>query len=96
VMGEFTGFYSLIFYALSITVAYLLTSTQRTSGARFWLFFILTLNVAVEWMLAKWYVDFGAQMDPVTGHPVDENVIQFVSVNLYTFYLVNCVRNVLW
>jgi len=74
VMGEFTGFYSLIFYALSITVAYLLTSTQRTSGARFWLFLILTLNVAVEWMLAKWY-DFGGQLDPVTGHPVDENVI---------------------
>jgi len=79
VMGEFTGFYSLIFYALSVVIAYLLTSTPRTSGARFWLFLILTLNVAVEWMLAKWY-DVGGQLDPVTGHPVDENVIPLKSI----------------
>jgi len=77
VLGEFTGFYSLIFYALAIVIAYFLTSTPRTSGARFWLFLILTFNVAAEWMLAKWY-DVGAQVDPVTGHPVDENVIHVV------------------
>ncbi len=34
VMGEFTGFYSLVFYAISILISYLLTSTPRTSGAR--------------------------------------------------------------
>jgi len=77
-MGELTGFYSLIFYTLALVLAYLLTSAPRTSGARFWLFLILTVNVAVEWMLAKWY-DGGSQLDPVTGHPVDENVIQLFS-----------------
>jgi len=79
VMGEFTGFYSLIFYALSIVIAYFLTSTPRTSAARFWLFLILTLNIAAEWMLAKWY-DVTSQLDPVTGHPVDENVIHFMLI----------------
>lgn len=32
-MGEFTGFYSLVFFLLSLVIAYLLTSTPRTSGA---------------------------------------------------------------
>jgi len=87
VMGEFTGFYSLIFYAVAIIIAYLLTSTPRTSGARFWLFLILTLNVASEWMLVKWY-SASDQLDPVTGHPVDENVIEFI----YLFCVDLCVN----
>jgi len=77
VMGEFTGFYSIIFYTLAIVITYLITSTPRTSGARFWLFLILTLNVATEWMLAKWS-NVSGQLDPVTGHPVDENVSHFI------------------
>lgn len=84
VMGEFTGFYSLIFFALAIIIAYLLTSTPRTSAARFWLFLILSLNVAAEQMLSKWY-DVSGQLDPVTGHPVDENVIQFILI--YTAFI---------
>jgi len=80
VLGEFTGFYSLIFYALAIVITYLLTSTPRTSGARFWLFLILTVNVAAEWMLAKWYTGT-SQLDPVTGLHIDENVIRFVLLN---------------
>jgi len=74
VMGEFTGFYSLIFYALATFIAYLMTSTPRTSGARFWLFVILTVDIVTELMIAKW-CDVSDQLDPVTGHPVDANVI---------------------
>lgn len=48
VMGEFTGFYSMIFYLVSITVSYLLTSTPRTGGARFWLFALMTSNILIE------------------------------------------------
>ena len=48
VMGEFTGFYSVIFYTVAIIVSYLVTSTPRTSGARFWLFVVMTVNMAVE------------------------------------------------
>ncbi len=54
VMGEFTGFYSLIFYAISILIAYLLTSTPRTSDARFWLFVLMTGNIIAERMIVYW------------------------------------------
>ncbi|XP_013395112.1 uncharacterized protein LOC106162378 [Lingula anatina] len=48
VLGEFTGFYSLIFYALTIIISYLITSTPRSSGARFWLFLTMTTNMVFE------------------------------------------------
>ena len=54
VMGEFTGFYSFIFYTLSILISYLLTSTPRTSGARFWLFVLMTLNIVFERLMVWW------------------------------------------
>ncbi|ELT93311.1 hypothetical protein CAPTEDRAFT_225333 [Capitella teleta] len=59
VMGELTGFYSLIFYTVSIIICYLVTSTPRTSGARFWLFCLMTLNVVTERLL----VSAGAMSD---------------------------------
>jgi len=73
VLGEFAGFYSLIFYFFAVLIAYLLTSTPRTSSSRFWLFVILTLNMAAEWILAKWCIR--EQLDPITGYLMDENVI---------------------
>ncbi|XP_022301407.2 uncharacterized protein LOC111109533 [Crassostrea virginica] len=47
-LGEFSGFYSIVYYTLSILLSYLVTSTPRTSGARFWMFGIVTLNIMVE------------------------------------------------
>lgn len=47
-LGEFSGFYSIVYYTLSILLSYLVTSTPRTSGARFWMFGIVTLNIIVE------------------------------------------------
>ena len=79
VMGEFTGFYSLIFYAISILVVYLLTSTPRTSGARFWLFLIMTFNMVAERSLTMWGI--GDETDVITGHPVDENVSRLFQSN---------------
>lgn len=71
VMGEFTGVYSLIFYAVAILISYLLTSTARTSGARFWLFVLMTINIVMERSLVFW----GAYpaVDN-SGHILDENV----------------------
>ena len=76
VMGEFTGFYSLIFYGVSTLIAYLLTSTPRTSGARFWLFLTLTMNVGAEWIISKWYSTGGtnSNYDFISGSMVDESV----------------------
>ena len=71
VMGEFTGFYSLIFYAVSILISYLLTSTPRTSGARFWLFVLMTTNMVIERMLVMWGVDHNLDSN---GNLIDENV----------------------
>ncbi|CAH1793055.1 unnamed protein product [Owenia fusiformis] len=61
VMGEFTGFYSWIFYTFAIIVSYLITSTPRTSGARIWLFAIMTLNIMTERMVVSWYVNEDAK-----------------------------------
>ena len=83
-MREFTGFYSLVFfYLLSLVIAYRLTSTPRTSGARFWLFVILSLNVVIERMIAT-LSDVSGQLDPVTGHPADENTLPVLFFQLRT------------
>ena len=55
VLGEFTGFYSMIFYALSVIICYFVTSTPRTSGARFWLFGIMTINIVLERLIVMYY-----------------------------------------
>ena len=78
VMGEFTGFYSLIFYAVSILICYLLTSTPRTSGARFWLFVLMTVNMAMERTLVMWGAD---QNIDNMGNITDENVSESCNWN---------------
>ncbi|BFZ08732.1 hypothetical protein BsWGS_11771 [Bradybaena similaris] len=54
ILGEISGFYSLFYYVLSVFVCYLLTSASRTSGARFWLFVIMTVNVIIEQSVMRW------------------------------------------
>ncbi|XP_022098503.1 uncharacterized protein LOC110983480 isoform X2 [Acanthaster planci] len=49
ILGEFSWFNSLLFFAAAILIAYLVTSTPRTSGARLWLFIIL----GVDWMVER-------------------------------------------
>ena len=55
VLGEFAGFYSMVFHTLSIILCYLLTSTPRTNGARFWLFTLMVMNILVERVIVWWY-----------------------------------------
>ena len=74
VMGEFTGFYSLIFYTISIIICYLLTSTPRTSGARFWLFVLMTVNMFVEqFVVVVTPTDMATVLDD-HGNLADSNV----------------------
>ena len=49
-------FYSYVFYVAALIVATLITATKRTSGARIWLYVILTLNLVAE-RLFLYYVD---------------------------------------
>ena len=80
VMGEFTGFYSLVFYTLSIIISYLLTSTSRTNGARFWLFFLMTLNIILERLLIWWHTS-----DNVTsGQSIKSSGDIGVIINLFS------------
>ncbi|XP_078597051.1 uncharacterized protein LOC144873511 isoform X1 [Branchiostoma floridae x Branchiostoma japonicum] len=53
VLGEFTGFYTLVFITLSAIIIYMLTSTPRTSSARFWMFLVLLLNAGMERLIAN-------------------------------------------
>ena len=81
VMGEFTGFYSFIFYTLSILISYLLTSTPRTSGARFWLFVLMTLNIVFERLLVWW----GGNAVGAISESIDSTANQNVSIILPGF-----------
>lgn len=56
--GEFSGFYAILYYFFSILVSYLLTSTARTSGARFWLFGIMTASAICEYSIQMWAPQF--------------------------------------
>ncbi|XP_061187441.1 uncharacterized protein LOC133195574 [Saccostrea echinata] len=47
-LGEFSGFYSIVYYTVSIVLSYLITSTPRTAAARFWMFGIVTFNIIIE------------------------------------------------
>ena len=48
VLGEVSGFYSLIYYPTAFLTVYLLTSTSRTAAARFWLFVLFGCSLALE------------------------------------------------
>ena len=48
ILGEVSGFYSLIFYPTAFLTVYLLTSTSRTASARFWLFVIFICSLGFE------------------------------------------------
>ena len=80
VMGEFTGFYSFLFYTMSILISYLLTSTPRTSGARFWLFVLMTFNVVVERLLV-WR---GGTTASFVSETTDSTTNQNVSIQIGT------------
>ncbi|XP_048741646.2 uncharacterized protein LOC125655413 [Ostrea edulis] len=55
-LGEFSGFYSVVYYTLSIMLSYLLTSTPRTAPARFWMFGIMTLNIIIERFIITMFI----------------------------------------
>lgn len=56
ILGGFVGFYTFVFYMVSIFVSYLLTSTARTQDARLWLFIIMTLNCILEQVISSYSI----------------------------------------
>ena len=66
VLGEFSGFYSIIYYTLAVLISYLLTSTQRTSSARFWLFGVMTFGMVMERLLISFGINTNLLVDAAT------------------------------
>ncbi|XP_037092405.1 uncharacterized protein LOC119112354 [Pollicipes pollicipes] len=56
VLDRFSWFNSLAHYVAGVVLVYLLTSTARTAGARLWLFLVLTGNLALERLLAAYFI----------------------------------------
>ncbi|XP_033745388.1 uncharacterized protein LOC117330929 [Pecten maximus] len=79
VLGEFSGFYSMIYYAVSVVMAYLLTSTQRTASARFWLFGIFTIGIIAERVMIS--VLNGASSFYFDFIPLEANLEEIVYTN---------------
>ncbi len=81
ILGEFTLFYSVIFYLFTIIVAYILTSTRRTQSARAGTFILLTSMLLTESIIvsmSKQSNDFDSKFD-LFGYNFDLNY------NLYSY-----------
>ncbi len=48
VVSEVSWLYTVIFYGVCLVVVYLVTATRRTSDARLWLYFLLSVNFILE------------------------------------------------
>jgi hypothetical protein len=82
ILGEFTLFYSVIFYLFTLAIAYILTSTKRTINARAGTFIILTSMLLTESVIVslskKSLNDYDSKFD-LFGYSFDLNY------NLYSY-----------
>lgn len=56
VVSEVSWLYTVVFYGTCLLAAYLMTATKRTSGARLWLYLILTLNFLLERFICQYAI----------------------------------------
>lgn len=47
-LGEFLGFYFIVYYIMLVLLFYLVTFIFRTGFVRFWMFGIVIVNILVE------------------------------------------------
>lgn len=76
VTGEMSTIYSLVYYIGVILIVYLLTSTARTSGARLWLFGMMTMSMVIEWFLVL-YVFKAKEQRATFQEQADSEVFQY-------------------
>ncbi|KAF0312880.1 hypothetical protein FJT64_016461 [Amphibalanus amphitrite] len=67
VLDRFSWFNSLAHYVAGVLLVYLLTSTARTAGARLWLFLVLTTNLALERLLAAYFISAESPLEARTA-----------------------------
>ncbi|CAC5402546.1 unnamed protein product [Mytilus coruscus] len=75
-LGEFTGLYSILYYAVMVLMSYFLTSAPRTAAARFWLFGIATVNILSERFAISWLISEENQLAG-SGSDIDEAVYMY-------------------
>ncbi|OPL20453.1 hypothetical protein AM593_10131, partial [Mytilus galloprovincialis] len=78
-LGEFTGLYSILYYAVMVLMSYFLTSTPRTAAARFWLFGVATVNILSERFAISWLI---SEENQLAGSGGD---IDFHLLNIFKF-----------
>jgi len=82
VLGEVSGFYSLIFYPTAFLSVYLLTSTTRTAAARFWLFILFCCSLVIERMVMWVTIS-----DDTSYLPADQASVSFQFTLMFIFHL---------
>ncbi|VDH91037.1 Hypothetical predicted protein [Mytilus galloprovincialis] len=75
-LGEFTGLYSILYYAVMVLMSYFLTSAPRTAAARFWLFGVATVNILSERFAISWLISEENQLAG-SGGDIDEAVYMY-------------------
>ncbi|KAH7949551.1 hypothetical protein HPB49_012163 [Dermacentor silvarum] len=53
-VDQFATLHSLGYYAIAAVLAFLMTASKRTAGARPWLLLLFLINLLVERMIVKW------------------------------------------
>lgn len=77
ILGELNRFYSLFFYLVSIALTYFITTPNRTAGARFAIYVLLALNLAIERYMIHTtvtYLPFGTSTIHSASLDIDCNV----------------------
>jgi len=75
VVSEVSWLYTVVFYSSCLLVIYLVTSTKRTSDARLWLFFVLTINFGLERLVIAWSLpEGGEKIDIDFGQELNDKI----------------------
>ncbi|KAL1497883.1 hypothetical protein ABEB36_008769 [Hypothenemus hampei] len=82
VVGEISWIDSIIFNVTAIFLIFIITSSPRTLQARFPLFFLLFLNLAIERLICTLYTKYTSEQET---HNLYSNIYNFVWYTRYAF-----------
>ncbi|XP_066259687.1 uncharacterized protein [Euwallacea similis] len=82
IVGEISWLDSIMFNIFALVLIFLFTASERTSSARLPLFFLLTLNIAIERLICSLYTKYSSE---VKTHALYSNLYNFVWYARYAF-----------
>lgn len=86
-VGEFTGIYSVVLHVCTFVIVYFVTSTPRSSGARFWINLVIALNIAVERAIIKWNLNTGNHEAAEEIQHSEEESVRHLAHCILNFYI---------